>query len=145
MCSTNVEVCYGNMSWCYQVRGPKYHWVIDLYECLNLPVLPAVVQALEKAVKERAEELEKEKSDKAKQGRVRMKVARAEDQEGQKWLKRQAIEHSYGQEDDADDVEPGPSDGVEISNAVVSGKSCRCGSKEHSRTSHSSCPLNKNR
>ena len=120
--------------------------MIDLYECLNLPVLPAVVQALEKAIKERAVELEREKSDKAKQGRVRMKVARAEDQEARKkWLKRQAIEHSYGQEDDADDVEPGPSDGDETPTAVVSGKSCRCGLKEHSRTSHSSCPLNKKR
>ena len=107
-CSTNAGLCQGNMTWCCQVRGAKYLWVIDLYESLNLPVLPAVVQALEKAVKERAVELEREKSDKAKQGRVRMKVARAEDQEAQKkWLKHQAIEHSYGQ-DDADDVEPGP-------------------------------------
>lgn len=24
----------------------------------------------------------------------------------------------------------------------ISGKSCRCGSKQHKRTSHSSCPLN---
>ena len=57
-------------------------------------MLPAVVQALEKAVNERAVELEREKSDKAKQGRVRMKVARAEDQEERKkWLKRQAIQH----------------------------------------------------
>lgn len=145
MCSTNAGLCQGNITWCFQVRGPKYHWVIDLYECLNLPVLPAVVQALEKAVKERAVELEREKSDKAKQGRVRMKVARAEDQEARKkWLKRQAIEHSYGQEDDAV-VEPGPSDGDETPTAVVSGKSCRCGSKEHSRTSHSSCPLNNKR
>ena len=112
-----------------------------------MSVLPAIFQALEKAIKEReAVELEREKSDKTKQGRVRMKVAKAEDQEAQKkWLKRQAIEHSYGQEDDADDVKPGPSDSDETPTAVVSGKSCRCGSKEHSRTSHRSCPLKKKR
>lgn len=45
------------MTWCFDVRGPKYHWVIDLYERLDLPVFPAVVEALEKAVRERAIEV----------------------------------------------------------------------------------------
>lgn len=144
MCSTNAGLCQGNMTWCFDVRGPKYHWVIDLYERLDLPVFPAVVEALEKAVRERPIELQNEKSDRAKQGRVRMKVARAEDQEARKkWLKRQAIEHSYGHDEDEDIEEQGPSSGDDTPITVVSGRSCRCGSKEHSRTSHRSCPLNK--
>ena len=53
------------MTGCFDVRGPKYHLVIDLYNRLNLPVLPAVVDALEKAVRERAIELQNEKSDRA--------------------------------------------------------------------------------
>lgn len=107
-------------------------------------MLPAVVEALEKAVRERAIELQNEKSDRAKQGRVRMKVARAEDQEARKkWLKHQAIEHTYGHDEDDDIEEQGPSSGDDTPITVVSGRSCRCGSKEHSRTSHRSCPLNK--
>lgn len=84
------------MSWCFEVRGPNYHWVADLYEQLNLPVLPAVLQALQKAVEERAAKLQKEKTQEAKANRVHVKVARAEDQESRrKWLKRRAIEHSF--------------------------------------------------
>lgn len=44
------------------MRGPNYHWVIDLYERLNLPVVPAVVQALHKATSERIANLEKQKN-----------------------------------------------------------------------------------
>ena len=75
ICSTNAGLCQGNMTWCIAVQGSQYHWVSDLYTRLNLPVLPAVVQALEKSVKERAIELQNEKSDEANKGRVRMKVA----------------------------------------------------------------------
>ena len=117
----------------------------ELYARLNLPVLPAVVEALRKAVSERATELQSQKSDRAKQGRVRM-VAGAEDQEARKkWLKRQAIEHTYGNDDEEDtDVEDqDPSNGGDKPITVVSGRSCCCGSTEHSRTSHRSCPLNK--
>ena len=147
MASTNAGLCQGNMSWCYEVRGANYHWVADLYEQLNLPVLPAVVQALQKAVEERAATLQKERTDEAKANRVHMKVARAEDQEARrKWLKRKAIEHTYGHDDDDDlgneEETSGTTDGPS-SNVVISGKSCRCGSTEHKRTSHKSCPLNK--
>lgn len=129
------------MTWCYHVRGPQYHWVNDLYDHLNLPVLPAVVQALQRAVETRAKGIQNEKSDKAKINRVRMKVARSEDQEARKkWLKRQAIQHSYG---DDDDLEEGQNEGEGSCVTVVSRKYCRCGSKEHSRISHKSCPLNK--
>ena len=110
-------------------------------------MLPAVVQALQKAVEERAATLQKERTDEAKANRVHMKVARAEDQEARrKWLKRKAIEHTYGHDDDDDlgneEETSGTTDGPS-SNVVISGKSCRCGSTEHKRTSHKSCPLNK--
>lgn len=95
------------MTWCYEVRGPQYHWVTDLYERINLPILPAIMRALSEAVKLRAAELQKQKSNQSKVLRVQMKVARAEDQEAWKqWVKRQAIVHSYGQDDEGDD-EPG--------------------------------------
>ena len=149
--STSAGLCQGNMTWCCEVRGQNHHWVADLYEQLNLPVLPAVVQALHKSVEERAAKLQKEKSSQAKANRVHMKVARAEDQEARrKWLKRQAIEHAYGhdKEDDLESAEPmeGTIDTTvqeESTAEVISGKSCRCGSTEHKWKSHKSCPLNK--
>ena len=153
MASTNEGFCQGNMTWCFKVRGPDYHWVVDLYERLNLPVVPAVVEALHKATVDRAAELEKQKSEKRKQNRIRMKVARAEDQESQKkWVKQQAVRHSYGREDSGDEDEGEVDAGLERevsqmvgSNkqiTVISERKCRCGSTEHSRVTHRSCPLN---
>lgn len=71
---------------------------------MNLPVVPAVVEALHKATVDRAAELEKQKSERRKQNRIRMKVARTEDQESRKtWVKQQAGRHSYGREDSGDE------------------------------------------
>ena len=135
------------------MRGHNYHWVIDLYERLNLPVVPAVVQALHKATADRIANLEKQKTEEGKQRRVHMKVARAEDQEARKkWGKQQAVRHTYGNEesDGEDDVDDenlvrdiAQMVGNEDSITVVSGRKCRCGSTSHSRISHQSCPLNK--
>ena len=156
MTSPNCGLCQGNMSWCYRVRGPNYHWVADLYERLNLPVLPAVAEALQKEVADRMEEVEKGKTDHKKGIRIKMKVARAEEQEARKkWVKRQTLQHTYGQDDDDVDGEAVDPALVEAAREAtrgnqenngdvvhISGKSCRCGSKQHKRTSHSSCPLN---
>ena len=46
MTLTNARLCHWNMTWCYEVRGPQYQWVTDLYERINLPILPAIVKAL---------------------------------------------------------------------------------------------------
>ena len=88
------------------MRGPNYHWVIDLYERLNLPVVSAVVQALHKATADRIANLEKQKTEEGNQ-RIHMKVTRAEDQEARKkWGKQQAVRHTYGNEEsDGDDVD----------------------------------------
>lgn len=157
MTSTNCGLCQGNMSWCYDVRGPSYHWVIDLFEGLNLPVIPAVVEALQKEVAERMKEVQRGKTDHKKKVRIQMKVARAEEQEARKkWVKRQAVQHTYGQEEELgeDDEAEDPAlieaarealRGAQESTGDtvhISGRSCRCGSKQHKRTTHSSCPLN---
>ena len=39
------------MTWCFNHRGPDYHWIVDLYERMNLPVLPEVVRAFQQATK----------------------------------------------------------------------------------------------
>lgn len=95
--STNAGLCQGNMTWCLKVRGNTYRWVLDLYERLKLPIVPAVVEALMKVVSDRAAELEKQQTEARKQQRIRMKVARTEDQEARKkWVKQQAVRHTYG-------------------------------------------------
>ena len=130
---------------------PEYHWIIDLYDRLNLPVLPEVVRAFQKATQERMKELEKKKTDEAKQKRVSHKIAHSEDQEERKrWVKRQAILHTYGVEDDDDG---GEEDRTLVQEAerilggeetvIVSGRKCRCGSTTHQRTSSRLCPLDK--
>lgn len=70
-------------------------------------------------------------------------------------MKRQALQHTYGQDEDVDEeeaVDPAVIEGAreamrgtqEVNGDVVhiSGRSCRCGSGQHKRTLHSLCPLN---
>ena len=97
-------------------------------------------------------ELEKKKTDEAKQKRVSHKIARSEDQEERKkWVKRQAILHTYGVEDEGDGSEEDRTLVQEAEHIMggeetmmVSGRKCRCGSTTHLRTSSHLCPLNKN-
>ena len=154
--STNCGFCQGNMSWCFKVRGNSYHWIIDLYEKLQLPVIPSIVQALQKEVEDRMKEIERGRTAQKKQTRIRMKVARAEEQEARKkWVKRQAVQHTYGEETSMQEEDENPSlvsaarealgGSAETNNEVtlISGKTCKCGSNQHQRTTHSACPLNK--
>ena len=146
------------MSWCRENRPRDYHWIKDLYQRLGLPVVPAIVDALSKASEECARTLAKKKSDEGKQKRIQQKVARAEDQEERKkWVKCQAVQHTYGAGEDDDGNLDGDDPNLVseaqallegISNdpvnvTVVSGRKCRCGSLQHQRTSHRDCPLNK--
>ena len=69
-----------------------------------------------------------------------------------KWVKQQAVRHSYGREDSGDEDEEEVDAHLEreVSQIVgsneqitiISRRQCRCGSTEHSRVTHRSCPLN---
>jgi len=101
MASTNAGLCQGNMTWCFKVRGN-----IDLYQRLNLPVIPAAVEALVKCVQDRAAKVNKQQTEAWKQQQIRMKVARTEDQEARKkWVKQQAVRHSYGGDSEDEDAD----------------------------------------
>ena len=154
--STNCGLVQGNMSWTIRSRGEAYHWVTDLYDRLKLPVFPAVVEALVKQVQDHINITARQQSDEGKKKRVQQKIARAEDQaERKKWGKRQAVQHSYGADDNDDGAgeieDPGlMADAQSLMSAIgdanevtiISGNKCRCGSTQHKRTSHSLCPLN---
>lgn len=72
------------MTWCLKVKEDKYHWVTDLYDRLNLTVIPAITEALIKCVQDRADELVKQWTEAQKQQQIKMKVARTENQEARK-------------------------------------------------------------
>lgn len=40
--STNLGLIQANMTWCFTRMGPTYHWIVDLYSRMGLPVLYGV-------------------------------------------------------------------------------------------------------
>ena len=62
MASTNAGLYQGNITWCLDSRGDKYHWVIALYDRLNLPFIPAITEALIKCVQDHADQLPKQQT-----------------------------------------------------------------------------------
>ena len=57
---TNIGLCQAKMSWMLKKKGPSYHWLLDLFKRLNLPVLDRVQEALHKS-NERHLEMRKQK------------------------------------------------------------------------------------
>ncbi|XP_028417004.1 uncharacterized protein LOC114541219 [Dendronephthya gigantea] len=135
--STNCGLSQGNMSLGFKTGGPKYHWLIDLYDRIHLPVIPAVIETLQKEVtarmKEvttRMKEVDRGKTEGKKKGRICIKVARAENQEERKkWLKHQELHHSYGTNDADEGVEEDEVDPNLIAGARkgIKGAGQKCG------------------
>ena len=42
--ATNLGLIQASMTWCYKNRGPEYHWIVDLYSRMGLPVLNGIQQ-----------------------------------------------------------------------------------------------------
>ena len=47
MVKTELALLQSNMTYMYSKRGPQYHWVIELFKLLKLPVFDGVQAALE--------------------------------------------------------------------------------------------------
>ena len=41
---TNLGLIQASMTWCYKNRSPDYHWIVDLYSRMGLPVLDGIQQ-----------------------------------------------------------------------------------------------------
>ena len=156
--STNLGLCQSNMTYLTGKKGTGYHWLLDLFGRLKLPILDGMQEALEQASKDRKKKLEKLRSEESKKKRIKWKNARdLEQQERKRWVKQQEIRHDYGEEDGEDDPEVGDSAGARdlLGSSSVSGpdraviiaskKKCKCGSTTHLRTSHRECPMNKSK
>ena len=61
------------MTYMYEKRGSQYHWVVEVFECLKLPVFDGVQAALEAFSQQRKLYLDQEKTDSFKQRRVQLK------------------------------------------------------------------------
>ena len=47
MLSTKLALLQSSMMYMYEKRGPQYHWVVELFKRLKLPVFDGVQAALE--------------------------------------------------------------------------------------------------
>ena len=74
--STELALLQSNMTYLYQKRGPQYHWVVELFRRLKLPVYDDVHRALEDFNELRMKQLEYAKTDKSKKRRIALKVER---------------------------------------------------------------------
>ena len=153
--SSNMGLLQSNMTWLTKKKGMSYHWLLDLFGRLKLPIFDGMAEGLKKTNEVREKNLTKKQSDLSKEKRTNWKKARAQEhQERKQWMKRQAVYHTYGTDDDDDEDEEVTD---EESNRAVTTKrapvrrtsttatrsKCKCGSSEHRYTSHHLCPLNK--
>ena len=53
-----------NMSWLFKKRGPQYHWLLDLFEQMGLPILSGMAEALKLSNCERVRVLNAQKTEK---------------------------------------------------------------------------------
>ena len=40
--STNLGLLQANMTWCFKNKGPHYHWIIELYSKMGLPIFDRI-------------------------------------------------------------------------------------------------------
>ena len=121
--STNLGLLQSNMSWLYQKHGNTYHWIVELFRRLRLPIFDGMVEALQSATEVRAKNLSKKKTVNAKE---RCTKTRAQEQQERKlWSRRQRIEHTYGSDDDDCSSEKDGSPSTRVQ------RKCKRGSVDH--------------
>ncbi|XP_031553407.1 uncharacterized protein LOC116290504 [Actinia tenebrosa] len=162
---TNVGLCQSNMTFMYKEYGPSYHWMKELYDLLHLPTPDGLEEIWRMENERRMKGLIKKRTDAAKSARAKKKQQRLqESKQRKKFVQRQKIVHNYGdQGEDFGEEEllqevqkkirkntgtreqPKATDAPRGARVNIGGQQCRCGSKEHLRISHRTCPLNKNK
>ena len=96
------------MSYLYRKRGPQYHWVVELFRRLKLPVFDGVHRALEEFNELRMEKLEHVKTEKSKKRRIMLMVERTKDAQCRKeWSKKHGHD-TYADDEDSDTAELKP-------------------------------------
>ena len=134
------------MTYMYRKRGPQYHWVVELFRRLKLPVYDGVHRALEEFNELRMEKLRYTKIEESKKRRIILKIERTKDAQRRKEWSRKHGHDTYGDDEDSDTAELKPKEKKKSNKGqrMVEGQ-CKCGSTTHLRTSHKLCPYNKKR
>ena len=97
--SSELALLQSNMTYLNEKCGPQYHWVIELFRLLKLPVFDGVHAALEAFNEGRKAELDRKKTDRCKRRRIELKVERTRDsQHRKKWSKKHGHD-TYGSGD----------------------------------------------
>ena len=98
-----------NMTYMYKKRGPQYHWVVELFKRLKLPVFDGVQATLEEFSELRKKKLDRQITEKCKRRRIQLKVEQTKDAQCRKaWSKKHGRD-TYGDDDsDDDDLELKP-------------------------------------
>ena len=108
------------MTWLGKKYGLSYHWLLDLFGRLKLPLFNGIAEALKKGNEVRTKTLKKKKTDEAKEKRINWKKARVQEQEERKeWIQRQAVHHTYGSEEEDEDEETVASSSSKVSHVTT--------------------------
>ena len=57
--STNMGLCQSNMTWLISKKGTQYHWLLDLFSRLQLPLFDGMEEALKNVNEDRTKKLKK--------------------------------------------------------------------------------------
>ena len=134
--STNLGLLQSNMTYMYNKRGPRYHWVPELFKRLKLPIYDGLQEHLESQNRKRKNELDYQKTENRKRRRIELKRERTKDAQHRKEWSKKHGHHTYGE--DSSTVASNTTKKVTAAEAK-----CKCGSLSHKRTSHRDCPFNK--
>ena len=135
--SNNLGLLQANLTYIHAKLGTSYHWIPELYRCMQLPVFEGVVEALEKHSVRRKRRLEMDKNTPAKKRMVLLNRKRvSEGWERKRWSNEHGHDACFGSHHES------RSDRGE--GKLRHKQKCRaCGSTTHKRSSHRDCPLNK--
>lgn len=99
-CYTDIGLLQANLTWARSAWGNDYHWFADLLEQFKLKPTVTMLQWINVVADRRLKDLTRKKTKACKDSRNVRKRARLEEQENRKkWVKRQRIRMTYGDED----------------------------------------------
>uniref|UniRef100_A0A1X7VUT5 Uncharacterized protein n=1 Tax=Amphimedon queenslandica TaxID=400682 RepID=A0A1X7VUT5_AMPQE len=112
----------------YAKRGPQYHWMLEILKRMGLPVVTNLKYILKMSNTNRILYLQSKKTDaeKAKRKLYKRKCKVDEHKARRLFVQENAMVHEYGSDEAKTPIEK-----------------LKCGSTDHKRTTHKSCPLRK--
>ena len=136
--ATNLGFLQANMTHEFTQQGGAYHWKVELFKRMNLPVYDGVAELLEKHNWQRKKRLDEKKTEKVMRRRVELKSLRVKEGQQRKLWSKQHAQDTYGETDEPfsdNETTAGKKQ------ARASRKVCeQCGSDTHTLPTHHLCP-----